>query len=396
MKKIVFLFALVITTSAIYAQDETLEVKGKVLYKDQVNSLKPPVPILDVPQSVSVITDDDIRNQGFRQIGDLIRYTPGVNTSQGEGHRDAVVFRGVRSTADFFQDGVRDDVQYYRSLYNVDQVEIIKGANALLFGRGGTGGLINRVSKTAQIGETFSSLDTGIDSFGGGDVAMDGNMIVNDNVAFRLNVHVDSLANHRDMFSGDRVGVNPTMKIQVDSATTIDLSYEYADHERFVDRGIPTDDATKSPIDAMKDIVFGTKDLNTTTLEANILKGTLNHNYSDTGKLNFTVTANDFRKMYQNMYVSDYTASMGAKMDGYRDVTMRESLIIALGSINEFDRGTLTVGFEMVDTENNNHRYNTYFSSTRDDNEIFMPVRNMNFNVANGNLTTDERLKQVD
>ena len=393
MKKIIFLFALVITTSAIYAQDETLEVKGKVLYKDQVNSLKPPVPILDVPQSVSVITDDDIRNQGFRQIGDLIRYTPGVNTSQGEGHRDAVVFRGVRSTADFYQDGVRDDVQYYRSLYNVEQVEILKGGDALLFGRGGTGGLINRVSKTAQIGETFSSLDTGIDSFGGGDVAMDGNMIVNDNVAFRLNVHVDSLANHRDMFSGDRVGVNPTMKIQVDSATTIDLSYEYADHERFVDRGIPTDDATKSPIDAMKDIVFGTKDLNTTTLEANILKGSLNHNYSDTGKLNFSVTANDFRKMYQNLYVSDYTASMGAKMDGYRDVTMRESLIIALSSINEFDRGTLTVGFEMVDTENNNHRYNTYFSSTRDDNEIFMPVRNMNFNVANGNLTNRRTLE---
>ena len=393
MKKIIFLFALVMTTSAVYAQDETLEVKGKVLYKDQVNSLKPPVPILNVPQSLSVITDEDIKLQGFRQIGDLIRYTPGVNTSQGEGHRDAVVFRGVRSTADFYQDGVRDDVQYYRSLYNVEQVEILKGGDALLFGRGGTGGLINRVSKTAQIGETFSSLDTGIDSFGGGDVAMDGNMIVNDNVAFRLNVHVDSLANHRDMFSGDRVGVNPTMKIQVDPATTIDLSYEYADHERFVDRGIPTDDATKSPIEAMKDIVFGTKDLNTTTLEANILKGSLNHNYSDTGKLNLSVTANDFRKMYQNLYVSDYTASMGAKMDGYRDVTMRESLIIALSNINEFDRGTLTVGFEMVDTENNNHRYNTYFSSTRDDNEIFMPVRNMNFNVANGNLTNRRTLE---
>jgi len=393
MKKIVFLFALVLTASAIYTQDETLEVKGKVLYKDQVNSLKPPVPILNVPQSLSVITDEDIKLQGFRQIGDLIRYTPGVNTSQGEGHRDAVVFRGVRSTADFYQDGVRDDVQYYRSLYNVEQVEILKGGDALLFGRGGTGGLINRVSKTAQIGETFSSLDTGIDSFGGGDVAMDGNMIVNDNVAFRLNVHVDSLANHRDMFSGDRVGVNPTMKIQVDPATTIDLSYEYADHERFVDRGIPTDDATKSPIEAMKDIVFGTKDLNTTTLEANILKGSLNHNYSDTGKLNLSVTANDFRKMYQNLYVSDYTASMGAKMDGYRDVTMRESLIIALSNINEFDRGTLTVGFEMVDTENNNHRYNTYFSSTRDDNEIFMPVRNMNFNVANGNLTNRRTLE---
>ena len=113
---------------------EEVVVKGNVLYSDQVNALKTPVPILDVPQTVSIVTDVDIRKQGFREIGDIIRYTPGVNTSQGEGHRDSVVFRGVISTADFFQDGVRDDVQYYRSLYNVEQVEILRGPNALLFG----------------------------------------------------------------------------------------------------------------------------------------------------------------------------------------------------------------------------------------------------------------------
>ena len=116
---------------------EEVVVKGNVLYSDQVTALKTPVPVLDVPQTVSIITDSDIRKQGFREIGDIVRYTPGVNTSQGEGHRDSVVFRGVRSTADFFQDGVRDDVQYYRSLYNVEQVEILRGPNALLFGRGG-------------------------------------------------------------------------------------------------------------------------------------------------------------------------------------------------------------------------------------------------------------------
>jgi catecholate siderophore receptor len=211
MKKFIYLIALVISTSAIFSQDEELEVKGNVLQKDQVNSLQPPMPVLDVPQSVSIITVEDIRNQGFRQIGDLIRYTPGVNTSQGEGHRDAVVFRGVRSTADFYQDGVRDDVQYYRSLYNVEQVEILKGANALLFGRGGTGGLINRVSKNAKIGQTFGGLESGVDSFGGADVSLDGNIEVSDTIAFRINFHADSLANHRDMFDGDRVGVKPTM-----------------------------------------------------------------------------------------------------------------------------------------------------------------------------------------
>ena len=111
---------------------EEVIVKGNVLYSDQVNALKTPVEVIDVPQTVSIVTDEDIRKQGFRQIGDIIRYTPGVNTSQGEGHRDAVVFRGVRSTADFYQDGVRDDVQYYRSLYNIDQVEILRGPNVVI------------------------------------------------------------------------------------------------------------------------------------------------------------------------------------------------------------------------------------------------------------------------
>ncbi len=206
MKKLlhmVMALGLVVTT-ALTAEEEVEEiiVKGKVLYSDQVNALKTPVPILDVPQSLSIITDEDIRKQGFREIGDIVRYTPGVNTSQGEGHRDSVVFRGVRSTADFYQDGVRDDVQYYRSLYNVEQLEVLRGPNALLFGRGGTGGIINRVSKKGVVGETFGSLDIGVDTFGASDLALDYNTST-DNRAFRINIHSDQLENHRDFYDGD-------------------------------------------------------------------------------------------------------------------------------------------------------------------------------------------------
>ena len=121
---LVYSIAIAANLSADEAVDEVV-VKGKVLYSDQVKALKTPTAIIDVPQSLSIITDEDIRKQGIREIGDIVRYTPGVNTSQGEGHRDSVVFRGVRSTADFYQDGNRDDVQYFRSLYNVDQVEIL-------------------------------------------------------------------------------------------------------------------------------------------------------------------------------------------------------------------------------------------------------------------------------
>ena len=150
MKKILQLTFLINTflaaqennTKVLNAEIEEVITKGNILYADQVNALKTPVPVLDVPQSVSIVTDEDIRKQGFREISDIVRYIPGVNTSQGEGHRDAVVFRGVRSTADFYMDGVRDDVQYYRSLYNLEQVEVLRGPNALLFGRGGTGCLL--------------------------------------------------------------------------------------------------------------------------------------------------------------------------------------------------------------------------------------------------------------
>ena len=156
---------------AVFVQDEIIVV-GQYLYTDQVNALKSPTPVIDVPQSLSIITADQILQQGFSSIGEIINYIPGVNNSQGEGHRDAIVFRGVRSTADFFIDGVRDDVQYYRPLYNLEQVEILRGPNALLFGRGGTGGILNRVTKKAQIGERFTGYAAGVDTFGAHDLSL--------------------------------------------------------------------------------------------------------------------------------------------------------------------------------------------------------------------------------
>ena len=318
MNKFIYICALVFTTSAIFTQDEELEVKGNVLFKDQVNSLKPPVPIINVPQSLQIVTDEDILDQGFRQLGDVVRYVPGITTTQGEGHRDAVVIRGQRTTADFYQDGMRDDVQYYRSLYNVEQVEVLKGANALLFGRGGTGGLINRVSKKAVLGETFTNINIGADTFGSGDFAVDGNLQINDSVAFRLNAHSDTLANHRDQYDGDRIGINPTFTISVNPETEIGLSVEYLDHERYIDRGIPSTEAGGVD-EALKGITYGT-DGNIHTTEASIIRGNLVHNYSDTGKLNLMISANDFNKMYQNLYVNSYDGT-DVQLKGYNDVT---------------------------------------------------------------------------
>ena len=401
MKIFFYIVLFLLGSLSIFAQNsddvEEVKVKGKVLYVDQVNSLKPPLPILDVPQSVSVITDEEIRNQGFREIGDIIRYTPGVNTSQGEGHRDAVVFRGVRSTADFYQDGIRDDVQYYRSLYNVEQLEILRGPNALLFGRGGTGGLINRVTKKAEIGEAFGFLDVGADSFGAADIAVDANFATSENTAVRLNLHTDSLANHRDFYEGERYGINPTVKIQAGD-TTVDLSYEYADHERFIDRGIPT--AHNTPVESLKDMVFGVEGLNLQTLEASILKANIAHDYSDSGKFNMSITSSDFKKMYKNLYAAGYDGTANTvKLDGYLDPTERQNLILNASLVNEFNNGstsgTVLVGLEFVDTDNKNYRYNTFFNNRAGsdageptDQQIFNITRPLDISVTSAGLAS--------
>ena len=381
MKKIL-LIGISLFAFSVFAEDvEEIVVKGKVLYSDQVNALKTPTAIVDVPQAVSIVTDEDIRKQGIREIGDIVRYTPGVNTSQGEGHRDSVVFRGVRSTADFFQDGARDDVQYYRSLYNVEQVEVLRGPNALLFGRGGTGGIINRVTKKATIGENFGSFDLGADDFGSTDLAIDYNMQAGDNSAIRLNAHVDALENHRDFYDGDRTGFNPTMRVELSDNTTLDLSYEYADHERMIDRGIPT--ANGKPVEALKGIVFGTYDINIQTLEADIFKGSLTTNLSDTSKAVFSITSSEFEKLYQNLYASGYDlATNVVTLDGYRDPTERENLIVSGNFINEIQIGssthTLLIGAEKVDTDNSNHRYDSNWSTTGKDKESFNVSRPLN------------------
>ena len=403
MKRVLFtgvtvLFGVLMSINVLAESSEVEEilVKGRVLQSDQMNALKIPTPIINVPQSLSIITDEDVRKKGFKEIGDIVKYTPGINTSLGEGHRDAVVFRGVRSTADFFQDGVRDDVQYYRPLYNVEQVEVLRGPNALLFGRGGTGGVINRVSKKPVNGKEFKIVDLGYDSFGASDIAVDLNTNLSDSVAFRLNVHNDSLENHRDFYTGERFGINPTLSVALDADTDVTLSYEYIDHERFIDRGIPT--ANGEPVKALSDIVFGDKNENLNTVEASVLRASLDHKFSDSSKASLSVTSSSFEKMYQNTYANSYDLDTNVvEMDGYHDPTDRDNLIVSGNLVNALNIGNMThtilTGFETVKTENSNLRYNIFWSSndcsvSNYDRETFNVTNPMDFNTNAGGVAT--------
>lgn len=356
-------------------------VTGDVLQSSEIYSVKTPTPIIDVPQSLTITTAEEITERGWTSLGQIVDYTPGVNTSAGEGHRDAIVFRGVRSTADFFIDGVRDDVQYYRGLYNIAQVEILRGPNALLFGRGGTGGVLNRVTKKGVLGQTFGSGQVALDTFGEFSVAGDFNISASDNAALRLNASYENLDNHRDFYDGERIGINPTARLALGEDTTLDLSYEYANHERFIDRGIPTGTDGR-PVEAFADITFGDPELNYLDLEAHLIRAGLQHNFSDSWKGVFTAFYGDYDKLYSNFYASGYNEAATPDIvttDGYVDTTQRQNLIFSGNIVGEFATGsiahTLLIGAEYINTDSADDRFNPVWDTNGDDNQNFVIMR---------------------
>src|SRR6202035_2912516 len=184
------------------------------------------------PQSAAVLTKEVIQDQSTHSITDLSRYVPGVAVHQGEGNRDELVIRGVDSSANFFVNGFRDDVQYYRDIYNTLSIEVLKGPSALVFGRGAGGGVVNRTLKEADGTRVYdASAQTG--SYGDRRVTLDAGQAVNENVAVRLNAFYEGSDTFRDYGHLERYGFNPTVTLKPDDDTKVKLSYEFY-HDREV------------------------------------------------------------------------------------------------------------------------------------------------------------------
>jgi catecholate siderophore receptor len=203
------------------------------------SATKTNTPLVNIPQSVTVVTKDFIRDQNFQTVTEVTRYVPGVAIHQGEGNRDELVIRGVDSSANFFVNGFRDDVQYFRDLYNTQSVEVLKGPSALIFGRGSGGGLVNRTLKDADGTRVYeATAQTG--SYNDRRVSLDAGQAVNENVAVRLNAFYEGSDTFRDYGHLERYGFNPTVTLKPTDDTKVKLSYEFYHDFRLADRGNPS------------------------------------------------------------------------------------------------------------------------------------------------------------
>ncbi len=359
---------------------------------NSITATKTDTPLLDVPQTINVVTREQLDDQSHHSLADVLRYVPGTTVGQGEGNRDQITLRGQNTTSDFFVDGVRDDVQYYRGLYNIDRVEILKGPYALIFGRGGGGGIINRVQKSPVADKVFYAGQTSVNSFGAYDVSVDLNAPLSEAAAVRLNAVYENLDSHRDFVGGERYAWNPYVAVALSPDWKLGLSYEYVNDDRVTDRGVPS--LAGAPIKGYRDQFFGVPGVNRTKLEAHIAKLRLDGNLTDNLAFTGTMLYGDYDKIYINVFANGAaTAQNGTvALSSYSDPTKRENFIAQGNLIWDVATGSLghkiLLGVEYGDQKSANRRINGTLSSSIFNlaTRVFPTV---NFNIPNRNTVSD-------
>jgi len=325
--------------------------------KQTSTATKTATDVKDIPQALSVVTSGQIADQQLRSVADLLNFVPGASYGSGEGNRDQIVLRGNSSTADFFVDGVRDDVQYFRDFYNIDRVEVLKGPNAMIFGRGGGGGIINRVLKRPSF-NTYREATASADGWGDKRFSLDLDQPLSTGLGLRLNAVYedgDSFRRHVDL---ERYGINPTAALMVGDDTRIDLSYEYFHDRRTADRGVPADG--DEPIRGFTRTFFGDPHDSFARADVNLATFGIEHRFAENVTLRNRTLFGDYDKFYQNIYPTGFNAGTGlVTLGAYNNLNNRKNLFSQTDLIWENALGidqTLLFGFELGREKSRNLR----------------------------------------
>ena len=319
----------------------------------------------DVPQSVSVISSVLIADQRMTSMADVTRYMPGVGFGQGEGNRDTPILRGNSTTSDFFVDGVRDDVQYFRDVYNVERVEALKGPNAMIFGRGGAGGVINRVTRQADWGQSREvSLQAG--AWNNKRVTADYGRGLNQSVAVRATALYERSDSYREDVGVERYGFNPTAALRIGPNTTLRASYEYFRDERVADRGVSS--LGNRPLVTEPGTFFGDPSQSPSDATVNLGSVTLEQRFSPRVTLRNRISYGDYDKFYQNVFPGAVNAMAGTvAISAYNNLTARQNLfnqtdVIVLARTGRIGH-TVLAGAEFGRQETENFRTTGFFTS---------------------------------
>ena len=379
-------------------EDVTVSAKAGYQVPAIRSATKTATPLVDVPQSVSIVTSALIKDQMMMSVGDVMRYVPGISVHQGENNRDQVIIRGNSSSADFFVDGVRDDVQYYRDLYNQDRVEALKGPNAMIFGRGGGGGVVNRVSKIADFGSSSEVFLQG-GMFGNRRLTAGFDKPLNNAVAVRVDGMFENSESFRDYVTLERGGITPTATIRARANTNVTLRYEFLKDTRTADRGITSFQGRPADVDVAT--FYGNPDLSHVRATVNLASGTIEHRAGRILIRNHSLLGN-YDRFYQNFVPGAVNAaSSQVTLTSYNNATDRTNFFNQTDVTSQVATGrfrhTLLAGAEFGHQLTDNFRNTGFFNNTAtsvlapfENPTIFTPVTyRQNATDADNHLTTN-------
>jgi len=319
--------------------------------------------IRNIPQALTIVSESQIEDQGLRSIADVLYFVPGATPGTGEANRDQMTLRGNNTTADFFVDGLRDDVQYFRDLYNVDRVEILRGPNAMIFGRGGGGGVVNRVLKRPSLG-THRQFIASTGDRGGVRLTGDVDQPLAAGFALRVNGMYEDGESFRRHVGLERYGIAPTLGLMLGGATRIDLGYERFHDRRTTDRGVPSENGR--PVSGFTRTFFGDPGDSYAKADVNALTLGVEHQFAGGLTLRNRTLLADYDKFYQNIYPStailpaEGVLPEGPRLGAYNSRNDRTNLIsqtdlIYEGRLAGIDQ-TLLAGVELGRQRSRNQR----------------------------------------
>ncbi|MCC6921187.1 MAG: TonB-dependent receptor [Alphaproteobacteria bacterium] len=264
---------------------ETVNVTGR---RTQQDSPKYTAPILDTPQTITIIDAGTIRGQNLLTLREILSTAPGITFGAGEGgggYGDSINLRGYAANSDITIDGVRDSAQYTRTdPFNIAQIELVNGANSVYGGSGSLGGTINIVSKAPSGANTTTvTAAIGTDAYYRG--TADADYTVADGVALRLNLmgHRNDVPG-RDVEEYERWGFAPSITFGLGSPTSFTLSYVHQEDDNIPQYGVPyyLSAFNDGPLpDAGAGNYYGYRNIDRQEIAVDQVTGTILHDFND-------------------------------------------------------------------------------------------------------------------
>ncbi|MEJ0003753.1 MAG: TonB-dependent siderophore receptor [Pararobbsia sp.] len=244
---------------------------------------KVPTALRDIPQEVIVIDRALLESQGVTSFQDALRNAPGVTVGAAEGGSigNNVNLRGFTARTDIYLDGFRDRGQYYRDTFDLEAIEVLYGPSSMLFGRGSTGGVINQVSKQAQLAPV-SEVSAQLGTNNRYRTTVDLDRALSDTAAFRINAFGQSVGSTRDEIRNKDFGVAPTVKFGIGTPTEITLSALIQHNRDMPDYGIPPVNGRPAPVG--KGTFYGLTD-DRTIQDVQIVSAEIDHRFSENLRL---------------------------------------------------------------------------------------------------------------